>query len=104
MNALGRGCAARPLLIATLVLGGVSGCRSRPRLLPRADGAAVVVVVRDGGGAVEPGVTYGAEAEPNGTLATAQKLDLGAGAVVGISAAIGPEGKDVDLYRVVVPA
>src|SRR5581483_7985451 len=84
-----------------------TGCR-RPRLLPRADGAAVVVVAPDGGN-VEPGVAYAAEAEPNGTLAAAQRLDLGAAPALGVSATLaaaageGKAGKDVDVYQIVVP-
>jgi hypothetical protein len=92
--------------LAAVALSGtlVAGCH-RPRLLPRADGAAVVVVSPDSGGNVEPGVTYAAEVEPNGTVATAQKLDLGASPVLGVSAHLDGVGKakDVDVYQVVVP-
>jgi hypothetical protein len=113
MRARRRRSARRLLALAalltapTLLALGLAGCR-RSSLLPRADGAAVVLVTPDSGG--EPGVTALVEIEPNGTLATAQKLELGTAAALAVSgqlAAGDPSGKgkdrDVDLYRVMVP-
>jgi hypothetical protein len=93
---------------ALFLLAGTPACH-RSRLLPRADGAAVVVVTSPDSGGAEPGVTAVAETEPNGALATAQKIDLGATSALTISASIAPagaepaaRGRDVDLYRLVV--
>ena len=83
------------------------GCH-RSKLLPRADGAAVVLVAPDSGGG-ESGLVAVAEIEPNGALASAQKIDLGAAAALVINGSIAAaaaessaKGRDVDIYRVVV--
>jgi hypothetical protein len=88
--------------VAALVLGGAACHRSS--LPPRPDGAAVVVTAD---APAAPGdVPLGAETEPNDTLATAQRLNLGPGSVVGVSASLHEgQGKtrDTDLYRIDVP-
>jgi hypothetical protein len=107
--ALGDGRRFGSLLIAALGLlaPAAAGCHRSSRLLPRADGAAVVLAPAETANP-EPGVAYAAELEPNGTLATAQRLDLVEAAALGISGkldpAADPKGKDVDIYRLVVPA
>lgn len=84
-----------------------SGCH-RNKLLPRADGAAVVVVTTPDAG-IDPGLPATAEAEPNGTLANAQKIDLGLTHALVLNGSITPgveasaKGKDVDLYRLIIP-
>lgn len=84
-------------------LGGVGSlaCK-RNALPPRPDGASVVVtadaMMAGGDVALVP------EAEPNDTLAAAQKLALGAAPAVGVSGTL-RQGKvrDTDLYRLDVP-
>ncbi len=84
-----------------------SGCH-RNKLLPRADGAAVVVVTTPDAG-IDPGLPATAEVEPNGTLANAQKIDLGLAHALVLNGSITPgaetsaKGKDVDLYRLIIP-
>ena len=81
----------------------VSGGCHRNKLLPRADGAAVVVVTTPDAG-IDPGLPATAEVEPNGTLANAQKIDLGLAHALVVSGSItSDKGKDVDLYRLIIP-
>jgi hypothetical protein len=72
-------------LLAALLLGGLSGACRRSRLPPRADGAAVVVTAPEVAGFAAD-VKRMAEAEPNESIATAQKLDLTDGAGLGVVA------------------
>ncbi len=94
-------------LAAAAMVTTAAGCH-RNKLLPRADGAAVVVVTTPDAG-IEPGLPANAEVEPNGTLATAQKIDLGLAHALVVNGSIsagadpGAKGKDVDLYRLIVP-
>jgi hypothetical protein len=74
-------------------------------LPPRPDGAAVVFA--PDAPTLEGSLPLSAEAEPNDSLATAQKLALGAAPAVGVRAALHePQGKarDSDLFRLEVPA
>jgi hypothetical protein len=98
---------ARVLFVALLLTVPATGCRRGSHLPPRADGAAVVVTTPEAGN-IEPGLTSVAEAEPNGTLPAAQKLDFAVATGFSVAGQIGGGGsqgktKDVDLYRVVVP-
>jgi hypothetical protein len=96
---------AGAVVVTAAAIGAGGGChRSKP--LPRTDGAAVVLVAPDSGGG-ESGLPAVAEIEPNGALASAQKIDLvvGGALVVNGSIAAGEpsaKGKDVDFYRLVV--
>lgn len=98
------GSAAVFLAILALSAAPSAGCRSRSRLPPRPDGAAVVMAPEATG---EVGVTMADEVEPNDLLATAQALsptaEQGAGVAGHLIAAPGVKAKDVDLFRVVVP-
>jgi len=95
-------------LAAVTAAGATWGGCHRNQLLPRADGAAVVVVTTPDSG-IDPGLPVTAEAEPNGTLATAQKIDLGLAHAMVVNGSITPgaepagKGKDVDLYRLIIP-
>jgi hypothetical protein len=91
---------------SALALGACDGC-TRSKLLPRADAAAVVLVSPDA--SAEPGVTVVDEVEPNGSLASAQKIELASPSALAIrggfaAAAAEPsaKGRDVDLYKLVV--
>jgi len=94
----------RLTIVGALVLGaGCSSCR-RSSMPPRPDGAAVVVSVD--APTLGGDLPLAAEAEPNDTLPTAQKLALGAAPAVGVSATLHEgQGKlrDTDLYRLDVP-
>jgi hypothetical protein len=86
----------------TLAVGlGGFGCK-RNALPPRPDGAAVVVTAD--ATAAGGDVPVAPEAEPNDTLATAQKLALGTAPAVGVAGTI-HQGKtrDTDLFRLDVP-
>ena len=83
----------------------------RGKLLPRADGAAVVVVASPDASGPEPGMAAVVENEPNGALSSAQKIDLGVASAQTVSGRIGAaaaepgaRGRDIDVYRLVVPA
>jgi hypothetical protein len=96
-----RGRASARGLVLVLVLAPL-GCH-RNALPPRPDGAAVVVAapVLDGEVALAP------EAEPNDTLATAQRLDLATAAARGVSAKLHEgqgKARDTDLYRIDIAA
>jgi hypothetical protein len=99
-----RGVRSAVALASTLALGlGAAACK-RNALPPRPDGAAVVVTAD--ASAVEGDVAFTAEAEPNDTLAAAQKLGLGATPAVGIMGQLHEvqgKARDTDLYRVDVP-
>ncbi|HXI59430.1 MAG TPA: hypothetical protein VNO55_25360 [Polyangia bacterium] len=90
-----------------VLLGAGIGCR-RSSLMPRADGAAVVVAPAASTG--DQDVAFVPETEPNDALSLAQKLEFGATAAVttlGIAGQLAPpSGKshDVDLFRLVIPA
>ena len=93
-------------VVAVLLFLGVAsgpGCR-RSRLLPRPDGA-VVVVAPDS--TAEAGVIVAIEVEPNDLLANAQALNLAISPAMGIVGHLvsppGSRAKDVDLYRIIVP-
>jgi hypothetical protein len=99
--ARGAGLALAGAVAATFGL--VGGCK-RNALPPRPDGAAVVVTAD--APAMPGDVPLGAEAEPNDTLATAQRLNLGAVPAVGVSASLHEgqgKARDTDLYRFDVP-
>jgi hypothetical protein len=89
------------------LLGAGTGCR-RSSLMPRADGAAVVVAPAASTG--DQDVAFVAETEPNDALSSAQKIEFGAAAALiplGIAGQLAPpSGKshDVDLFRLVIPA
>ncbi len=95
-------------LAAVTAAGATWGGCHRNQLLPRADGAAVVLVTTPDAG-IDPGLPVTAESEPNGTLATAQKIDLGLAHAMVVNGSITPgaeaagKGKDVDLYRLIIP-
>jgi hypothetical protein len=97
---------AGAVVVTAATIWSASGCH-RSKLLPRADGAAVVLVAPDSGSG-ESGLTAVAEIEPNGALASAQKLDLGAATALVINGSIAAaaessaKGRDVDIYRLVV--
>jgi hypothetical protein len=96
----GLSCLIWALVAATL---GV-GCKKNA-LPPRPDGAAVVIA--PDAPSVEGDVPLAAEAEPNDTLATAQRLGLGAAPAVGVKAALHEsvgKARDTDLYRLDIPA
>jgi hypothetical protein len=90
-----------------VLLGGAIGCR-RSSLMPRADGAAVVVAPAASTG--DQDVAFVPEIEPNDALSSAQKIEFGASAAaipLGIAGKLAPpSGKshDVDLFRLVIPA
>jgi hypothetical protein len=73
---------------------------------PKPDGAAVVVAPIEP--AAEVGFTMADEVEPNDLLANAQPLaptaEAGAGVVGHLLSAPGSKAKDVDLFRVTIPA
>ncbi len=101
---VGAGRHARLKSVVALALA-CGACRHNNALPPRPDGAAVVVTV-DAPNA-EGDVALAAEAEPNDTLATAQRLGVGAAPTAGVAATLHEgQGKtrDTDLYRVDVPA
>jgi hypothetical protein len=83
-----------------------AGCK-KTALPPRPDGAAVVIA--PDAPSAEGDVPLGAEAEPNDTLATAQKLGVGAAPAVGVKAALHEgqnkiaKARDTDLYRLDIP-
>jgi hypothetical protein len=89
------------LLLGAAALG--ASCKKNA-LPPRPDGAAVVVA--PDAPPVEGNVPLAAEAEPNDSLATAQRLALGAAPAVGVKASL-HEGsgktRDADLYRLDIP-
>ncbi len=95
------------LAVRVLALAAAGGCH-RNKLMPRADGAAVVVVTTPDAG-IDPGLPATNEVEPNGTLANAQKIDLGLAHALVVNGSItagadpGAKGKDVDLYRLIIP-
>ena len=99
--------AGSAVAVAAVAVAMSSGCH-RNKLLPRADGAAVVLVTTPDAG-IDPGLPVTAEAEPNGTLANAQKIDLGLAHALVLNGSITPgaetsaKGKDVDLYRLIIP-
>ena len=110
MAAIGRRRLSRGLpLCLSLCLGllpaGGAGCR-RTSLLPRADGAAVVVTATPA--ATDQDVTFVPEVEPNDMLPAAQKLEFAATAApLGVTGRLeAPAGKahDVDLFRLTIPA
>src|SRR5712671_3283505 len=110
MAAIGRRRLSRGLpLCLSLCLGllpaGGAGCR-RTSLLPRADGAAVVVTAT--AAATDQDVTFVPEVEPNDMLPAAQKLEFAATAApLGVTGRLeAPAGKahDVDLFRLSIPA
>jgi hypothetical protein len=81
------------------------GACHRTMLPPRPDGDAVVVTTD--APSAEGDVPLVAEAEPNDTLATAQRLGLGAWLATGVAATLhGVQGKtrDSDLFRLDIPA
>src|SRR5207302_7488707 len=90
-----------------VLLGAGAGCR-RSSLMPRADGAAVVVAPAASTG--DQDVAFVPEIEPNDALSSAQKIEFGATAAfipLGIAGQLAPpSGKshDVDLFRLVIPA
>jgi hypothetical protein len=90
--------------VAALALAsGCSSCR-KSALPPKPDGAAVVVTA-DASGASD--VPLAAEAEPNDTLATAQKLAVTPAAPAGVTATLhdgSGKARDTDLFRIDVPA
>jgi hypothetical protein len=91
-------------LLAAAVTVAAPACR-RSAMPPRPDGAAVVFASDALGAAGD--VSLAPEAEPNDTLATAQRLVFGAGDVLGVSAslhAVENKSRDTDLYRVDVVA
>ena len=94
--------------VAAVVAVTASGGCHRNKMLPRADGAAVVVVTTPDAGN-ETGLPTTAEVEPNGTLANAQRIDLGLAHALVVSGSItagadpSAKGKDVDLYRLIIP-
>jgi hypothetical protein len=94
--------------LAVVALAELAGGCHRNKLLPRADGAAVVVVSTPDAG-IDPGLPATNEVEPNGTLANAQKIDLGLSHALVVNGSItagadpGAKGKDVDLYRLIIP-
>jgi hypothetical protein len=95
--------ALRLTFVALALAPGCSSCR-KSGLPPRPDGASVVVTAD----ATVPGgdVPLAPEAEPNDSLATAQKLPLTATAPAGVSATLHEgQGKtrDTDLFRIDVP-
>jgi hypothetical protein len=83
---------------------GCSGCK-KSALPPRPDGAAVVYA--PDAPPLEGNVPLAVEAEPNDSLANAQRLALGAAPAAGVKAAL-HEGqgqtRDTDLYRLDIPA
>jgi hypothetical protein len=98
------GRALRLTFVAIALAPGCSSCRRGGGLPPKPDGAAVVVTAD----ATAPGgdVPLAPEAEPNDTLATAQKLALTPTAPAGVSATLHEgQGKtrDTDLFRIDVP-
>jgi hypothetical protein len=101
---MARGVRSAVALASTLALGlGAAACK-RNALPPRPDGAAVVVTTD--APSVEGDVVFSAEAEPNDTLAAAQKLGLGATPALGVNGQLHePQGKsrDTDLFRIDVP-
>jgi hypothetical protein len=95
----------RLTVVGALALAAGCGSCRRGALPPRPDGAAVVVTTD--APPPEGDVPVAAEAEPNDTLATAQRLALGPVAAAGVAATLHEgQGKtrDTDLYRVDVPA
>jgi hypothetical protein len=91
------------LVVALALPSGCSSCR-RGTMPPRPDGAAVVVTTD--APAVGGDVPLVAEAEPNDTLATAQRLAVTATIGAGVAATLHEgQGKtrDTDLYRLDVP-
>jgi hypothetical protein len=55
---------------------------------------------------IDPGLPATNEVEPNGTLASAQKIDLGLAHALVVNGSItagADKGKDVDLYRLIIP-
>ena len=102
----GRRVGARTAAIVAaigLTAAGQGGCR-KSRLAPRHDGAAVVLAEAP----AEAGLTVSDEVEPNDSLANAQALTPTVENATGVAgrliAAPGTKAKDVDLFRVVVPA
>jgi len=87
-----------------LALTAPMGCR-RSRLPPKPDGAAVVIAAEP---TPESGFTMADEVEPNDLLANAQgltpTLETGVGVVGRLVSAPGARSKDVDLFRILVPA
>ena len=104
MPAIGRRRWSRTgLLCSILALAAAGACR-RSSLLPRADGAAVVVAAAPS--LADQGVAFVAEVEPNDTLAAAQKLafpeapaESPALGVNGRLDATAGKARDVDLFR-----
>jgi len=95
----------RLTMVGALALAAACGSCRRGALPPRPDGAAVVVTTD--APSPEGDVPVAAEAEPNDTLPTAQRLALAPVGAVGVAATLHEgQGKtrDTDLYRVDVPA
>jgi hypothetical protein len=82
----------------------VLGACHRSALPPRPDGAAVVVTTD--APSAEGNVPLAAEAEPNDSLATAQRLGFGGDLTTGVAATLHEgqgKARDSDLYRLDVP-
>jgi len=79
---------------------GLGACH-RSGLPPRPDGAAVVVTTET----TDDGVATGAEAEPNDTPATAQRLAVTESTPAAVAGQLGARGgkRDVDLFRIELP-
>jgi hypothetical protein len=93
---------ARVAFAGAVALG--AGACHRNALPPRPDGASVVVTTD--GPAAEGNVPLLAEAEPNDTLATAQRLAIGLDLPAGVAATLHEgqgKARDSDLYRLDVP-
>jgi hypothetical protein len=91
------------LTLAVALGVGCSGCK-KSALPPRPDGAAVVIA--PDAPPLEGNVPLAAEAEPNDTLATAQKLGVGAAPAAGVKASLHEgqgKARDTDLYRLDIP-
>jgi hypothetical protein len=91
------------LVAAAALAPGCSSCR-RGAMPPKPDGAAVVVTTD--AAAVGADVPLAPEAEPNDSLATAQKLALAVGTPAGVGATLHDgtgKARDTDLFRIDVP-
>jgi hypothetical protein len=99
---VGVGRGLRLTFIALALASGCSSCR-RGGLPPKPDGASVVVTPDAN---AEGEVPLAAEAEPNDTLATAQKVALAVATPAGVSATLHEgqgKARDTDLFRIDVP-
>ncbi|HEY2900037.1 MAG TPA: hypothetical protein VGL59_05655, partial [Polyangia bacterium] len=91
--------------MGVIVVGGAgAGACRRTSLLPRSDGAAVVVAASAPAG--DQGVAFAPEIEPNDTLAAAQKLAFDAAltpiGITGRLEAAAGKSHDVDLFRLTI--